>query len=147
MNPDFKLCLEKKKIVPFTEGKSLVNKKLRTASEDLADGKFGLIHGKYKWSTIQGYYSMFHTARALLYSRGFREKSHHCLHVALIAFSVDEKKLGVEFVESFKNAMMLREDADYRTHFSKSGAKVILEKAEEFLNKTKELLETELKKT
>lgn len=147
MNPDFKLCLEKKKIVPFSKGKSLVKKELRTANDDLADGKFGLIHGKYKWSTIQGYYSMFHTARALLYSRGFREKSHHCLHVALIALFVKEKKLGVEFVESFRNAMMLREDADYRTNFSKYGAKVVLEKAEEFLNRAKELLEKELKQT
>lgn len=42
---------------------------------------------------------------------------------------------------------MLREDADYRTHFSKSGAKVVLEKAEEFLNRAKELLEKELKQT
>jgi len=140
MSPDFKSCLDKNKIISFPKGRNLVNKELRTAGEDLADGKFGLIHGKNKWSTIQGYYSMFHTARALLYSRGFREKSHHCLSVALSALFVEEKKLGVEFVESFRNAMMLREDADYRTRFSKSGAKVVLEKAEEFLNKAKEIL-------
>lgn len=140
MNPDFETCLEKKKIIPFSKGKSLINKELRTASEDLADGKFGLIHGKYKWSTIQGYYSMFHTARSLLYSRGYREKSHHCLSVALIALFVEEEKIEVESVEAFRNAMMLREDADYRTSFSKSGAEIVLEKAEEFLNKAQEIL-------
>jgi uncharacterized protein (UPF0332 family) len=36
--------------------------------------------------------------------------------------------------------MMLREDADYRTSFSKSGAKIVLGKAEEFLNKAKDIL-------
>jgi len=137
MNPDFKACLEKKKIIPFSKGKSLVNKELRTASEDLEDGKFGLSHGKYKWSTIQGYYSMFHTARALLYSQGYREKSHYCLSLALIALSVEKKKLEIEYVENFQNAMTLRENADYRTRFSKSGAEIVLKKAEEFINRAK----------
>jgi len=140
MKPDFETCLEKKKIIPFSKGKSLINKELRTASEDLADGNFGLIHGKYKWSTIQGYYSMFHSARALLYSRGYREKSHHCLSVALMALFVEEERLEIEYVEAFRNAMLLREDADYRTSFSKYGAEIVLEKAEEFLNKAKDIL-------
>ncbi len=140
MNLGFETCLEKKKIIPFSKGKSLINKELRTASEDLADGKFGLIHEKYKLSTIQGYYSMFHSARALLYSRGYREKSHHCLYVVLMALFVEEKKLEVESVEAFRNAMILREDADYRTSFSKPGAEIVIEKAEEFFKKAKEIL-------
>lgn len=140
MNPDFKFCLEKNKIVPFGKARNLVDKEIRTAKEDLDDGIFGLAHGKYKWSTIQGYYSMFHTSRALLYSRGYREKSHHCLYIALIALFVEEGKLEVEYVEAFKHAMMLREDADYRTRFSKSGADIVLAKAEEFLIKAQEIL-------
>lgn len=141
MNPDFKECLEKKKIIPFPKGKRLINKELKTAREDLEDGKFGLAHGRYKWSTIQGYYAMFHAARAMLYSQGYREKSHYCLSVALRALFVDKGKLDIEFVEAFNNAMMLRENADYRTRFSKSGAKLVLEKAEEFLNEAQEILE------
>lgn len=38
---------------------------------------------KFKWATIQAYYSMFHAARALLYSAGYREKSHPALLTAL----------------------------------------------------------------
>lgn len=68
MNPEFKACLERGKITIFPIGKDLVAKELRTAQEDLKDGKFGLAHGRCKWSTIQGYYSMFHASRALLYS-------------------------------------------------------------------------------
>ncbi len=33
---------------------------------------------------------------------------------------------------------MLRENDDYRTRFSKSGAKLVLEKAEEFLSKARD---------
>jgi uncharacterized protein (UPF0332 family) len=83
---------------------------------------------------------MFHAARALLYSQGFREKSHHCLFKALIALFVEEDKLNVELVEAFRNAMILRENADYRTRFSKSGAEAVLERSEEFLNAAKEIL-------
>ncbi len=140
MNPEFKECLEKKKIIPFSKGKILIDKELRTARKDLEDGKFGLVHGRYKWSTIQGYYAMFHTARAMLYSQGYREKSHYCLSIALRALFVEKGKLDVEFVEAFDNARMLRENADYRTRFSKSGAKLVLEKAEEFLKKAQEIL-------
>jgi len=48
MNQDFKYCLEKGRIIPFTKGKSLVNKELRTAQEDLDDAQFGLTNNRYK---------------------------------------------------------------------------------------------------
>jgi len=38
----------------------------------------------------------------------------------------------------FNNATMLRENDDYRTRFSKPGAKLVLEKAEEFLSKARD---------
>jgi hypothetical protein len=34
MNPEFQRCLERKKIVPFEKGHTLVEKELRTAHED-----------------------------------------------------------------------------------------------------------------
>ena len=60
---------------------------------------------------------MFHAARALLYWQGFREKSHYCLGISLRALFVETGKLSVEFLEAFNNAMLLRESADYKTHF------------------------------
>ena len=92
MNQDFRQCLENKKIVSFARGKKLVKKELSVARSDLSDAKAGYENGRYKWSTIQGYYAMFHAARALIYSRGYREKSHYCLAVALRALFVDEAK-------------------------------------------------------
>lgn len=140
MNPDFKSCLEKKRIIPFSKGKSLVNKELRNARDDLEDARFGLTHNRYKWSTIQGYYSMFHSARALLFSKEYREKSHYCLYAALKELFVKNSELDADYVEDFRNAMVLREDADYRTKFSKSGATAVLNKAEAFLKEAKKIL-------
>ncbi len=67
----------------FSQGFALVQKELKTAEQDLMDGKEGYERGKYKWATIQSYYAMFHAARALLYARNYREKSHHCLIIVL----------------------------------------------------------------
>ncbi len=119
MNADFEECLRRKRIWEFSRGKSLVEKELKTAEKDLADGKEGLQREKYKWSTVQAYYSMFHSARALLYAKNYREKSHYCLIVALRAFYVDKKLLPQSLIESLQNGKRLREQADYYDDWSK----------------------------
>lgn len=140
MNQDFKQCLDNKKIIPFAGSKSLVDKELAVAKSDLADAKAGYESESYKWSTIQAYYAMFHAARALVYSRGYREKSHYCLSVALRALFVDEGKMDVQLARDFLNAMSLREAADYEADFSQSGAKAVIASAERFIEKANVLL-------
>jgi uncharacterized protein (UPF0332 family) len=136
VNQEFKQCLESKKIVSFARGKKLVKKELSVARSDLSDAKTGYASERYKWSTIQGYYAMFHAARALVYSRGYREKSHYCLAVALRALFVDENKMDAQLVRDFLNAMNLREAADYEAEFSQAGAKAVIASAEKFIEKT-----------
>ena len=63
MNQESRQCLESKKIVAFARGKKLVKKELSAAKSDLSDAEAGYGNERYKWSTIQGYYAMFHAAR------------------------------------------------------------------------------------
>ena len=140
MNQEFKQCLDNKKIVPFAGGKSLVKKKLSIASSDLSDARAGYENERYKWSTIQAYYAMFHAARALIYSRGYREKSHYCLAIALRALFVDEGAMDTKLARDLLNAMNLREAADYEAKFSQSGAKAIIASAEKFIEKATDIL-------
>ena len=140
MNPEFEKCLKHGKIKEFSEGKNLVKKELQTAEVDLKDGKEGFDRKKYKWATIQSYYSMFHSARALLYAKNYREKSHYCLIVALTHLYVNTKELPACFVEALQKGKNLREDADYYNEWSEIGAKQMLDSAEKFLNKVKEII-------
>jgi uncharacterized protein (UPF0332 family) len=140
----FKWCLEKGKIKEFSQGKALVEKELQTAENDLLDGKEGFERKKYKWATIQGYYTMFHSARALLYSKNYREKSHYCLIVGLRHFYVDTGKLPNYFIEALQKGKALREDADYYDDWSKTGSEEVLKLAEEFLNKARDLTRGDL---
>jgi uncharacterized protein (UPF0332 family) len=133
VNQEFNKCLENKKITPFTRGKKLVRKEISDAQSDLFDSKAGYDTKRYKWSTIQAYYAMFHAARALIYSEGYREKSHYCLAVALRALFVDKNTMDAQLVRDFLNAMNLREAADYESNFSQAGAKAVIASAEKFI--------------
>ena len=139
---EFQKCLENKKIKPFPKGKTLVSKELEIAGDDWKIAKESLNKKNYKWSIIQSYYSMFHAARALLYNQGYREKSHYCLVVGIRKLYVNKNLLGHTLIEALQLGKTLRENADYYADFSQTGAKNMLDKAKEFLEKTKEILST-----
>ena len=137
---EFDDCLKRKKIVKFPKAPRFVKKELLSAAEDLEEAKLGISNGKFKWPTIQGYYSMYHAARALLFSEGYRDKSHYCLYAALKALFVEKRLIEPELVEAFYHAMTLRENADYRSQFSRSGAIAVIKRAEEFLVCARDIL-------
>lgn len=140
MNREFKIALERKRILPFPDGKKLIGKELEAAKQDLIEAKDRQKNNRFKYSTITAYYSMFHSARALLYNEGYREKSHHFLSIALEALYVDTGKIIPKLARAFKNAMILREEADYHSEFSEEGAQTAIESAEEFLEISKKIL-------
>jgi uncharacterized protein (UPF0332 family) len=139
LNPAFDECLKKKRIWEFSRGKALVGKELDAAASDLSEAKRTFANESYKWATIQSYYSMFHSARALLYHKNFREKSHYCLIIALRYLYVEEKLLPLRLVEAIQEAKALREQADYGNEWSKQAAETLLASAEEFLAASRKL--------
>lgn len=136
----FKQCLKRRKIRRFSRGKALVKKELESAKFDLKAAKESFKDKNYKWATIQTYYSMFHSARALLYNKNYQEKSHYCLIEAIRALYVEKGLVGYWLIEALQKAKSLREGADYYSEFSKVGAEDLIEKAREFLKKVKEIL-------
>jgi uncharacterized protein (UPF0332 family) len=141
LNPEFNKFLESGKIIVFPRGKELIKKELAVAQSDLMDAKDSFEDQRFKWSTIQGYYAMFHAARALLYSRNYREKSHYAISVAIKALFVEENKLDIRYVRDLLNAMNLREAADYEADFSREGAEAVIKSSEEFIRKVSSILE------
>lgn len=140
MNPEFEQCLKKQKIKEFSRGKMLVKKEMQTARSDMEQAKVSFENGSYKWSMIQSYYAMFHSARALLYARNYRERSHHCLIVAIRALYTDKGLLPTRLLEALKKGKTLRENADYYDQWSDTAAQKVLESADAFIKKTQELL-------
>ena len=129
MKNNLREAIEKGRIVSFSDGPRLVAKELETAREDLADAQHSFDEERYKWATVQAYYAMFHAARALLYAKKFREKSHIYLGRAILALYGESKELTGEYYDNFMQGMNLRELADYKRKFSKDGAQRLIQAA------------------
>ena len=139
-NSEFQRCEERNKIVKLEKSETLVPKEIELADNDLNFSKESFLDNNYKWSIIQSYYSMFHTARALLYNKGYREKSHFCLIEAIRSLYVQEGILNFKFLEALQLGKSLRENADYYGDFSKQSADELMKVASEFLNEVKAIL-------
>ncbi|PIP16471.1 MAG: hypothetical protein COX46_02010 [bacterium (Candidatus Ratteibacteria) CG23_combo_of_CG06-09_8_20_14_all_48_7] len=132
-NLEFLEAIEKRKILPFAQGRKLVGKEIKAAREDLKEAEDRHTNKRYKYATITAYYAAFHADRALIYARGYREKSHYYLIVALQSLLVEKGLLEVRLLRGLHNAMILREEADYHSEFSEEGAHEVITLAKEFI--------------
>jgi len=130
--------VEDRKLLKTRPDHKLVEKELAAARADLKDARDSLKFKKSKWATIQGYYSMFHSARALLFAKGFREKTHHALLVGIQELYVNDIERSL--VQEFEHSMYLRQEADYGLKFSEGGARDVIETAEKLLSVARILL-------
>lgn len=140
MSQEYDNCIERGKIKPFSRGATLAPKEIETAKSDLQRARKTYQEADYKWAVIQIYYSMFHTARALLYIKNLREHSHYCLIAAIKTLYVETKQLPAGFIEALQEAKNLREDADYYNRWSQAGYEKLLEAAEKFLQAAESIL-------
>ncbi len=140
MDERFERCLREKRLVKAKPEKDLIIKEIAAAESDLKSAYDSADDKDFKWATIQAYYSMFHTAKALVLSKGYREKGHMCLSIALKALLTDEGNLEEKHYSRYRDAMVLREDADYGLIYSEDSSKGAIGWAQDFLNEAKNLL-------
>lgn len=122
----FDECIERGKIVRIPVDPALIEKEFREAEADLLAAERSLAEHQEKWAIIQGYYSLFHSLRALVFNKGYREKSHRCLKFAVEALLVDGGILKPKVLEDFSFAMDLREGADYGSIYNEESARLVV---------------------
>lgn len=106
--------------------KEMYEKEFSISGKDLSAAKKSFEDENYKWSTIQAYYVIFHAIRAMIYMAGIREESHAVLKTAFKELYVDTGKVSPKVYFTFERGMDLREMADYKETFSKSGAETLI---------------------
>lgn len=96
----------------------------------------------YDSSVLASYMVMFHSARAILFFDGFREKSHACVARYLEEKYVKTKKLRKKWVELLDHQREIRHNDQYDLSFFSTDeeAEQAVKSASEFLGKMKELL-------
>ena len=136
--PGLRSLLRERKIIRSRISRGMVLKELEASKNDLGAARKSRDEEDYKWATVQAYYSIFHAAKALLYSKGFREKSHRGLLAALR--QLYPREIPGSMLDDFREAMELRESADYGLVWSDESATNVLDTAETFLHKVKSIL-------
>ena len=137
---DIKDCLRGGYLVKEIPSKDLIEKELRESKYDLKRVKRAFGDKDFKGAITNSYYSMFHSAKAVCFSLGYREKKHFALVVILTELN-KRGKLESRFINDFKAAISAREDADYHYFYSKERAEEILKIAEGFNKRMKDILE------
>ena len=141
MDSRFKQCLNERKIVKVQMQPDLIKKELEGAGFDLKSAEASLAEDNTKWATVQAYYTMFHTSKALVLSKGYMEKSHACLSIALKALFVDGGIVEAKHFNRFRDCMSLREDADYGMVYSDVSAAEAVRWAREFFEEAQRIIE------
>ena len=136
---DFDEAVQKGFLQKINADKKTIEKEIKTAEYDFAKAQDSLGEEDYKWATIKAYYSILSSARALLFSFGYREKKHFAVAVALEELARDNNEI-LRMISDFQAALSAREDANYRNTYSRETAEYIVEIAEEFMKSVKRLL-------
>ena len=137
---DFERCIKERRLTKIKPSTEMIQKEVESSEYDLERARNSLNEGDFKWAAVQSYYAMFHAAKTLVLKRGYREKSHFCLIIALRELYVKEDKLNAELVENLELCMSLRHEADYGLTYHQESAETAIKYAEEFLDKSLNLL-------
>ena len=121
-------------IVQIVIDAELIEKEIKEAYYDLKSAEHSINQGNYKWAIVQSYYSMFHAFRGLLFSRGYREKSHAGLKFAIKSLFVNNGIISDDIFAGFDFAMKAREMADYNYIYDEKLASEMLGSARKLIN-------------
>ena len=102
-----------------------------------------LLEGRFEDSINRAYYSMFHCARALLYSRNISFKTHRGLLVKFTEVFVRSGEIGREFAAILSNTETLRENADYGLicQIGEDDARSAVQDAKQFMDMVRDFFE------
>jgi len=137
---DFERCIKERHLLKIKTTNEMIEKEIASAEYDLYRSKESMKNEDYKWASVQAYYSMFHAAKALVLKKGYREKSHYCLIIAIRELYVKDGKMDGELADTLELCMHLRHDADYGLIYDKESAEAAIRYAQHFLSVAKKLL-------
>ena len=132
-------------IEKFESDSAQIRNEAEIARTDLASAKRILGIGEWKWAYNVAYNAMLQAGRGLMFSKGYmpRGQEHHLAVVSFVQ-AVYASKFTPEVLQTFERARRRRSDATYDRPgtISESQARVVVEKAEIFVNTALELLRT-----
>ncbi len=135
-------CVKKGLLRKIPSSKDKANRSIDKAEKWLAEAKNTFESLAFNSSVMDSYLTMFHSARAILFMDGWREKSHACVARYLEEKYVKQGKLEKKWIELLDLNRDIRHDDQYDLSFfsTKEDAEKALKSARSFLDRMKKLL-------
>jgi uncharacterized protein (UPF0332 family) len=137
---EFERCLRDGRLVRVEPSVAMIEKEIDAARFDLETAEGSLARGNAKWASVQAYYSMFHSAKALVLWKGYRERNHWCLLMAVQELLVRTGELDEELADDLELCMGVRHGADYALEYDATTARRVAGKARDMLEAARSLL-------
>ena len=142
---DLNDLLKQDRVEKFESDKEQLKNEIENANNKLKSAKNVLGISEWRLAYGSAYEAMQHAGRALMFSKGYRTKGRdHHETVVLFVEAVFSAKFSdqKEVLTSFNKARKLRNEFTYDNAdiVSSTKAKILVENAEVFVNKAKEIL-------
>ncbi len=135
--------LSKGLVEKFQSDPMQVKNEMEIANNDLTSAKNMLTIQEWRWAHNAAYNAMLQGGRALMFSKGYRPKSSEH-HIAVVSFieAVYSAKFPSDVLQAFGKARLRRSESMYdrADSISEKQGKNLVDKAEVFVNKAKEIL-------
>jgi uncharacterized protein (UPF0332 family) len=144
---EFEDCLREGLLRNIPPSKERAESSIVAAKKWLSEAKKGLNNEAFNSSVLSSYLAMFHSARAILFLDGFREKSHYCIARYIEEKYVKNDQLEAKWIKLLDHYREIRHDNQYNIEFfsSREEAENAFKSAREFLDRMEVLL-TKIKK-
>jgi len=139
---DFEDCVKEGLLRRVTPSVDKAKLSMKRAEKWIEEAEKSLNNGLYDSCLIASYLAMFHSARAVLFRDGWREKSHFCIARYLEEMYVKNGKLEREWVDLLDRLRETRHADQYDVSYfaTREEAEVSLSIAFEFVERMEKLL-------
>ena len=137
---NFNDCLSKGLIRKDKTAPERVNKSLEIAERFLTSSKKNLEIEELEMVEIASYNSIFHSSRALLFKKGYTERSHICVILALKELYKNDYEF-IDLLNTFDKIRISRHNIQYGgILIDMEEAEFVYDFARQFLEKTKSII-------
>lgn len=138
---DLENCFNRRHLRPVEPSKEKSDLSIKQAKEWLEEAKRNLENEAYRSAQISTYLALFHSARAILFRDGIREKNHYCIGIYLEKY-VNSGYLEEEYAMLFDRMRGARNADQYSFQIAPSPEEIKsgIESADDFINRMDQLL-------
>lgn len=139
---DYNDCIKENLLRTIPPSKEKARGSISAAQKWLEEAEKNFQSEAFNSSVMSSYLAMFHSARAILFFDGWREKSHYCVARYLEEKYVKKNWLELKWIELLDHYREVRHDDQYNVSFfaTKEEAENILDSAKKFVERMINLL-------